>query len=63
MPASAPSSSWHPLAASEIETKFLANAERVVARSRAHALMETLLGIDQVDDVAPVLARLAGTQA
>jgi len=49
-----------PLAPGTIEDKFLANAMRAMPRESALALRETLLAIDEVDDIAAIAARLGG---
>ena len=47
-----------PLPRSAIEEKFLANAQRVVARGRAQQILERLLALETIDDVTEVAAGL-----
>lgn len=43
-----------PLSAQEVEAKFMDNASRVLARDRAEALRDQLLGIERVADVSAI---------
>jgi len=47
-----------PLAASAVEEKFLANAQRVMSKPRAEAIRDLLLNIGSCDDVGVITARL-----
>lgn len=47
-----------PLAASAVEKKFLANAQRVMSRPRAEEIRDLLLTIESCDDVSALTARL-----
>jgi 2-methylcitrate dehydratase PrpD len=47
-----------PLAASVIEDKFMANAERVLSRQRAGEIRDLLLNIEACGDVGAIAARL-----
>jgi 2-methylcitrate dehydratase PrpD len=47
-----------PLAASAIEEKFLANAQRAMSRQRAEEIRDLLLNIESCDDVNTITARL-----
>jgi len=53
-----PGSAEKPLAASAIEEKFLANAQRAMSRQRAEEIRDLLLNIESYDDVSAITARL-----
>jgi hypothetical protein len=48
----------HPLPLEELRAKFRANALRALPAAQADLLLEQLLAIEGVEDVAPVVARL-----
>ncbi len=54
-------STENPLAASVIEDKFLANAERVLPRGRALALRDRLLDIESCGDIGEIAAELGAS--
>ena len=54
-------STERPLAASAIEEKFLANAQRVLSRPRAEEIRDLLLNIESCDDISTITARLGAT--